>query len=547
MQRITFTLVALLYLSTVGAQAPVSVTVSSGPIVGQSVDGQVASFLGVPYAQPPINSLRWKPPIAPVAWSSPLNTTQFGPSCIQLSDLKLLSPQLSFAPFSEDCLTINIWAPLSGDGTIDTTAKLPVMLFIPGGGFIVGGTRGQDGTNLSVAGPAVVVTANYRLGVFGFLALEQLIAEDPDFPTTGNYGILDQMFALQWLKKNAAQFGGDPDNIMIFGQSAGGNSMFAHLVSPLTSGLMSKIGIESGFFRGFFTLADALPPSENILPASGCSASSDPLSCLRALDAETLQNMTQRCQWLPTIDGVVIPDWPDLLVQSGKFNQVPVMIGGVRNEGTLTIGTSFKCSFGPTLYPTYTRTLFTPFIGLSAANEVVKQYQPSQFNATANGTSSYWALSGAFGDWNILCSSAYFADLLTQAGVSVYGWTFSYPPPPSVTTRVYNIPECPLGAWHGSEIPYAWNLFLPNDPQQQVLSKNTQSAWLNFAAKSAPGPVAGIQWPSWTGDGTSPSLNFNLPSCSLQQELGIPQRCAFWKTIPIYTPSELLPNCIATN
>jgi para-nitrobenzyl esterase len=213
---------------------------ASGPVLGKtSADGQVDVFLGISYAAPPTGSLRWKPPQPAPAWKEVREATAFGSRCMQAriyDDMVFRDPGIS-----EDCLTLNIWAPAGKNNE-----HLPVMVWIYGGGFVAGSTSEprQDGENLARKG-VIVVSMNYRLGIFGFFATQELAKESPQH-AAGNYGLMDQATALQWVHKNISAFGGDPKNITIFGESAGSFSVSALMASPLSRNLISHAIGESG-------------------------------------------------------------------------------------------------------------------------------------------------------------------------------------------------------------------------------------------------------------------------------------------------------------
>eukprot|EP00211_Chloroparvula_japonica_P017239 CAMPEP_0119152912 /NCGR_PEP_ID=MMETSP1310-20130426/48470_1 /TAXON_ID=464262 /ORGANISM="Genus nov. species nov., Strain RCC2339" /LENGTH=268 /DNA_ID=CAMNT_0007145323 /DNA_START=60 /DNA_END=863 /DNA_ORIENTATION=- len=224
---------------------------SRGPL--ECVEGQegLSVCLGVPYAVPPVGDMRWKPPVAHPDWDEVRDATEYGPNCLQVSQPNLVN--VSYDPLSEDCLFLNFWAP-----AVVSQASLPVLVFVHGGGFYLGGSSDAtlNGTLLASRG-AVVVTLNYRLGSLGFLALEELKAEPGSGGSTGNYGIMDQQEALRWVRRNVGALGGDPARVLLFGQSAGANSMFVHVASPLSEGLFSRVGAMSGYPRGVYTLAGA--------------------------------------------------------------------------------------------------------------------------------------------------------------------------------------------------------------------------------------------------------------------------------------------------
>ncbi|MBX7430720.1 carboxylesterase family protein [Mycobacterium sp. Y57] len=244
--------------AVIGGIAPVAHAASTVEIAQGSVrgvtEGGVTSFRGIPFAAPPTGELRWRPPAPPASWNGTLDATEFGPSCIQ----GRYSGQQPVAQ-SEDCLTANVWTP---DGTAPG-ANLPVMVWIYGGGFSIGSSAlpDYDGTNFAERG-VVLVSFNYRLGRLGYFAHPALTAEDPD-GELGNYGLMDAIAALQWVQANIGALGGDPDNVTIFGESAGGMTVNYLMSSPRSQGLFDKAISQSGFNRL------PMPPIRDGGPASG--------------------------------------------------------------------------------------------------------------------------------------------------------------------------------------------------------------------------------------------------------------------------------------
>ena len=222
------------------ASNPLVIKTDQGKVQGKmSADSQTRDFLGIPFAAPPVGPLRWKPPQPAAKWQGVRQATSFGSRCMQqerYDDMVFRDPGES-----EDCLTLNVWAPAG-----KPKGKLPVMVWIFGGGFAGGGTSEprQDGEHLSHKG-VLVVSMNYRLGIFGFFATRELAAEDPHH-AAGNYGLLDELAAIQWVHRNIAAFGGDPDNVTIFGESAGSFAVSAQMASPLAKGLFAHAIGESG-------------------------------------------------------------------------------------------------------------------------------------------------------------------------------------------------------------------------------------------------------------------------------------------------------------
>ena len=313
--------------------APSSETVvrtASGSVSGSGTD--IHAYKGIPYAAPPVGDLRWKPPQPAASWSGIRAATAFGDDPMQGGPTGMRGPQTS-----EDCLTLNIWTPANRGGKM-----LPVMLWVYGGGFLVGSSSMPmyEGEALARKG-VVVVTINYRLGIFGFLAHPGLTAESPHH-SSGNYGLLDQIAALKWVRANIAEFGGDPDNVTVFGESAGGASVASLLMSPLTQGLFHRAILQSpGALR-------SLSPLQDAEKAAGDALGQD-LAALRALPAAELLGKTGQVgpagrsltgpRVMRTIwDGWVLAEDERPAFQAGHFQKLPMIIGGVENEGAFFVG-----------------------------------------------------------------------------------------------------------------------------------------------------------------------------------------------------------------
>src|SRR5579871_262607 len=276
------TVAATLVTASTGAAVASPVSGGANPIVriddglvrGASAAG-VDSFLGIPYAAPPTGDLRWRPPRPAAGWTGVRDATAFGPSCPQAP-----SPFAPPGPFSEDCLYLNVYAPASRGGF----GGRPVLVWIHGGGLVQDAARDYDGTKLAADG-VVVVTINYRLGALGFLAHPALAARPGG--SAGNYGLMDQQAALRWVQRNIARFGGDPDNVTIAGQSAGGLSVLAQMVSPGARGLFQRAIVQSGAFAlNQQPLATAEAAGEKFATAVGCPDQT--AACLRNVPVSEL-------------------------------------------------------------------------------------------------------------------------------------------------------------------------------------------------------------------------------------------------------------------
>ena len=314
-------------------QAP-QVTVETGIVAG-SVEGDVESWKGIPYAAPPVGPLRWRAPQPPAPWKGVRQATAYGNDCMQKPSSMDAVVALDTAP-AEDCLYVNIWRPVAAK------AKLPVLLWIFGGGFVNGGTSPQvySGANLARQG-VLVFSFNYRLGRFGTFAHPQLTQQNADGGLLGNYGYMDQITALKWVQRNIAAFGGDPTNVTLFGESAGGRSINTLVTSPLARGLFAKAAIMSGgdgHAANVGSLAEAEEIGVRFAAGKGISAD-DPnaLTKLRALSAdavtdglnlEAIFNPASRggTYGMPFADGKIAVD-SGTAYRTGAFAKVPTMIG----------------------------------------------------------------------------------------------------------------------------------------------------------------------------------------------------------------------------
>src|SRR5215510_6540056 len=316
-----------------------TVTIDAGPLAG-SVDSStgVLVFRGVPYAAPPVGDLRWRTPMPAAHWTGVRAADRLGKNCVQAQIYSDIDPFA--AGVSEDCLYLNVWTTALG-----TSVKRPVMVWIYGGGYNAGfgGEERHNGARLAQKG-AVVVTFNYRLGIFGFLSHPALATEGPE-GASGNYAILDQISALQWVQRNIAQFGGDPSRVTIFGESAGGSSVAALIASPLAKGLFHRGILQSGNAIG-----GARPPAfvhENAIRFASTvgitGTGADALARLRAIPADSLLRATRPPDGKGgfgstfatrlAIDGWVLPRTIDSALARGAANVVPVIVGATGGEG----------------------------------------------------------------------------------------------------------------------------------------------------------------------------------------------------------------------
>lgn len=313
------------------------VQTASGPIRGTIEEG-VRVFQGIPYAAPPVGDLRWKPPHEAAAWKQVKDVTAFSPACPQ--------PRQDKGSFSEDCLYLNVWTAAKKHD-----ARLPVMVWIHGGGFNFGSTslREYNGKNLAKKG-VVVVTLNYRLGPLGFL-VHPLLSRESAYKTSGNYALLDQIAALKWVQKNIAAFGGDPGNVTLFGQSAGSRSVSLLMISPPAKGLFHRAIAESGgpiigseYLNPVFNgdMENVSKMGQKLAAKLGCDGAEDVLAAMRARSAQDIISAAD-CRtglfdeglfFAPVFDGRVLPKNPLTAYNEGRQHDVPIIMGSTANEGT---------------------------------------------------------------------------------------------------------------------------------------------------------------------------------------------------------------------
>jgi para-nitrobenzyl esterase len=323
-------------------QSPAPVATNSGSIEGATKNG-VTRFLGIPYAAPPVGNLRWMPPQAPAKWSGVKKAETFGPTCAQITTL---GPFAGPPNANEDCLYLNVFTP-------DVKAKLPVLVWIHGGGYVDGESNDYDATKLAAKGRLVVVTINYRLNLFGFLSVPAL---DKEGHASGNYGLMDVQAALKWVKANIAGFGGNPGNVTLGGQSAGAGLAAANLVSPGGAGLFQRAILQSGGYTPFTPHAVAQAKGGKFAAAAGCDKSKDVAACLRALPAARIEALAGTASAMspfiagPMVDGTVVPRQTLETISAGAYNKVPVMIGTTKDEGNFTVGIAqyFRPGHAPT-------------------------------------------------------------------------------------------------------------------------------------------------------------------------------------------------------
>ena len=464
------------------------VRTQSGAVEGTtSADGKVQIFKGIPFASPPVGPLRWKEPQLVAPWQGVRKATEFGARCMQGNVFGDMAFRDS-GP-SEDCLYLNVWTPKTS-----ATAKLPVMVWIYGGGFQAGATSEgrQDGENLAHKG-VVVVSMNYRLGIFGFFSHPELTKESPH-NASGNYGLLDQAAALEWVHKNIAAFGGDPSNVTIFGESAGSFSVCAQMASPVSKNLIAKAVGESGAFFGRTLSAKPLADSEKSGVEFAQENNASTLEQLRAIPAQQLLEAAMKnrnsFRFGPNLDGYFFSKSPAEIYAKGEQAHIPLLAGWNRDEG------NYHAIFGK---DAATKEIYATKISQTFGDkspEVLKAF-PGETDEQAKTSADLLATANfiGYGTWKWL-------EMQIKLGtVPVYRYEFDEAPPiPPAGPMAADGPK----AYHSAEIEYvfgdlgakkidgksvAWR------PEDRELSEQMSLYWTNFAKTGDPNGQGLPKWP----------------------------------------------------
>lgn len=494
----------MVLLETSFGQSTVNTTY--GPISGSSEEG-VFSFKGIPYAKPPVGDLRWQAPQAPNAWTTTRMTVDFSPKC----------PQKNFSPTQdsaitegeEDCLYLNVWTPgLSG--------KRPVLFFIHGGGnqqgsaseTLNGGALLYNGKYIAARKDMVVVTINYRLGAFGFLTHPAVAATSPS-KTSGNYGLMDQVLALEWVRDNIEKFGGDPGNVMVFGESAGAVNTSLLLTVPAAKGLFHRAGIQSGS-----PVASPYLVGENygksFATRMGCATGTleQQLQCLKALPIakivaeleSPLSGGRVTLGWGPVVDGDVLPKDPVSVLLTGQHHKMPILLGSNADE--------MSTSSPTVVTPAQVRTFFDAYVPEAYEEEGLSLYPPGSSNAQAR-QSYVQALTDA--------------QFTSPARRMARGLDIAQNEP--VWRYFFNHAQAGLGSFygaaHGLELPflfqtveestYGKSAFYNNN--DKIVGKALLDYWTNFARTGNPNASGLTEWPSYNWQ-TDPYLEIKSPVSS---------------------------------
>jgi para-nitrobenzyl esterase len=561
----TSILCGVLLAATAGARVTATdqtgpvVKTAEGPVTGLFRNG-VYEFRGIPYAAPPVGKWRWMPPQPVAKWKEPRDATHFGNICAQVTTLGVFAGPASV---EEDCLYLNVFTTKIGNGTAPASGGLPVIVWIHGGGNVDGTAADYDGSKLATGGPlgvpTVVVTINYRLGLFGFLAHPALNAENHPF---ANYGIMDIQAALRWVQRNAAAFGGDPARVTLGGQSAGATDTGANVISPSSAGLFHRAIFQSSPLNAMPPLALGLSRSSDFGTAAGCGSGKDAATaaCLRALSASRILQLQGTANANgpyvtgPMVDGSVVPVSPNTAWTTGRFNHMPIMAGNVQDEQTFFLGNTEYFS-GPPQTPLdeakYIANITAAYAGPEYAGgpnypkgtveAVLKQYPPgSDPQMTFNLAGSH---AGA-------CRNRHIDGLWSKwQDAPVYAYEFNdrhapyyYPPMPGYAPLAAHTIDIqflfPL--WHGGILGASGASQSPKlSADEQRLSDQLVAAWTRFAKTGNPNESGNSPWPRFVNqEGVPEYLSQNVPALATftNAQFGANHNCGFWDGIIVYQP-----------
>ncbi len=473
-----------------GPLAAQPVPTAQGPVAGTVLDSGVQAWLGLPFAAPPVGDLRWQPPQPPAVRHATLSATQFGPACMQPLRDHGIAYYVGDDPIAEDCLTLNIWAPPGAARDV----KLPVIVYIHGGSFVAGSARKPlyRGDALAAKG-AVVVGIHYRLGALGFLALPELSAEAPGH-ASGNFGLMDQIAALRWVRDNIASFGGDPGRVTIMGQSAGAMAIALLQVSPQAHGLFQRIAALSGSVYSSattdqLTTLDAAEKQGKALQAALGAAD---LAALRRIPADrfvAVQGPIAR----PIVDGQILPRSPAALYAAHAAADVPILLGTVRDEALIPLASAADLA-------AY-RTAVAAQFGKNA--EAVLRLYPTQTDLQVPGAAR--ALAHDIGFSTMMRSWA--QAQVANGKAPVYAYWFDRRHPYNAGVRFSDLDPRTTGINHTDDVPYWLGTFDSlNGPRRtrdwtaadRTLSDRMQAALIAFAATGDPAtPALGLAWPRY--------------------------------------------------
>jgi len=505
------------------------VSTTHGELAG-TVEGRTRSFLGVPYAAPPTGERRWAPPRPVASWEGTRAATKLGAACEQRVSASYGEPSVAV---SEDCLFLNVHAPASATG------RRPVMVWFHGGGYTGGMGGDYDGRNLAADEDLVVVTVNYRLGVFGFLATSGLTATSSS-DASGNYGIQDQRAALEWVHENIAAFGGDPGRVAIVGESAGAGSVCVHLLSPESRGLFDAAIMESGSCVGTqrtLTLQEAEREGDTFAAGVGCAGDdAEAAACLRSKPADVLRDAggggstggATSLPLRPIVDGKVLPGQPRTLIDDGKVNDVPVISGFNADEGSTFVYLEYELKGAPVTAEGYRAAVDKMFDDYVDVDEVVSHYALGDYRTPSN------ALAAARSDQSICRIMA--GTKLFAGVVPTYTYEFADRDTPFLGGKPATLD---MGAGHGFELQYLFGsqgiplvrtIPTPFNDRQRVVARSLTGYWAAFLKAGDPGTGGGPDWPRYSPK-NGRRLVFGSDASTVKAIPADEHQCAFWAKV----------------
>jgi para-nitrobenzyl esterase len=504
--------------SALGSSTSPVVATHFGAVQGTVVNG-VSEFLGIPYAAPPVGSLRWHAPEPPARWNGVRQATAFGAHCPQPGGVFGASTGTS-----ENCLFLNVFTKAGGN-----PFGRPVMFWVHGGALVTGESDSFNPLSLVNDG-VTVVTINYRLGALGFLADSALASAGGD---AGNYGLMDQQAALRWVQQNIRGFNGDPHNVTLFGESAGGLSTLAQIDSPSARGLFQRAIIESGSYDLVQQpLASAEASGAQFAAKVGCtqSTAAQVAACLRAVPVATIVADENQGGYIPDLDGQVLHQSILTALQSGQFNRVPVIMGTNHDEWRLFVALG-QLEGGPVPSAANYLAQIEGTIGVNAtiATEIENEYPLSDFGGNAS-----LALGALGTDQIFACPSLKAVSLLSQF-TPTFSYEFSDPNPPGFPPGLVNFP---LGDFHGSELDFLFDPVAGAASQltagQAQLGDQMKAYWTSQAKHASPETLGQPFWPLFNSV-TQPVLTLTEPKPAVETNFSAEHNCAFWASIDAVT------------
>ncbi|TDE12996.1 carboxylesterase/lipase family protein [Jiangella asiatica] len=489
---------------------PGVIRVDSGWLRGSVADDHV-TYSAIPYAAPPVGERRWRAPAPPRPWSGVRDATEPSTRCPQGDPANLVG--------AEDCLYLDVTVPRDAR----PGARLPVLVWLHGGGFNSGSAQEFDGARLAVSGDLIVVTPNYRLGALGFLASSELEAGG------GNYGLMDQAAVLRWVRRNAARFGGDPGNVTLAGQSAGARSVCAHLAAPMSRGLFHRAISQSGACDNQVpTLAEAHEFGDRAAAELGCSTADDVAACLRQRTPgqllDTLDDVGWEVDgrvsdrpWNPVAGTPVLPRQPGEALRDGSAARVPLLIGGTRDEMR-----GFVLREAGLTADGY-RTMMTGTFG-DEADAVLAAYPAADYDSPA------LALAAVLGDWGGSIGACPVLRSAEAAAARQPVFAYEFAEDSGQAPGGY-----PLGSYHGLDLPYVWDLDLAQNPypdltaEQERMSETIIGYWSAFADTGDPNGAGRPHWPAFGTTGTVIELS---TAGIAPTPFADDHRCDLWAGLP---------------